>query len=472
MEPLQKFDKKFTLIKEWYLIIFMTFLLLSRMVCFVDLVSNQINGICYIVGAIMGGLLLVCELLLHSKRYLRFEYYMFALFLLVCFISSIVYREYGLGDNIKTIMWMAIQMFLFTSVIPFGEDKEKNGKTCLNRLMNSLIVVHFVAVFISFGQFLVQSSYVVPDYNDTYDRRQGFVEERLFGVFTDPNYAAIASLLVIAFAVFLLKKVTNKWAKRFYICTIVFNGIYILLSGSRTAFVASCILVPIFAFLCYRNHQVEQGNHWLKKGILLGVGSLIAVVLYLSFATIAFTPIARVTVKIRPYIGLCEFEEEKDISLVREDGREDISNSRFDIWSNVWKLSADNRIVGMSPRNMVPYAKKNYPGSFIATTGYQAHNAYLAVIAGSGILGTIPILLLVIYLIYHVIGYAKLHKNKKADDILLLCLAVIGIIGISGLFLLEMFFVNTITTGVFWMFVGVTFWFLTYANQKSKEEVA
>ena len=215
MEPLQKFDKKFTLIKEWYLIIFMTFLLLSRMVCFVDLVSNQINGICYIVGAIMGGLLLVCELLLHSKRYLRFEYYMFALFLLVCFISSIVYREYGLGDNIKTIMWMAIQMFLFTSVIPFGEDKEKNGKTCLNRLMNSLIVVHFVAVFISFGQFLVQSSYVVPDYNDAYDRRQGFVEERLFGVFTDPNYAAIASLLVIAFAVFLLKKVTNKWAKRF-----------------------------------------------------------------------------------------------------------------------------------------------------------------------------------------------------------------------------------------------------------------
>lgn len=462
MDCFSKYQKTFTKVKEWYIVCFMTFLLLSRMVCFVTLVTNNVNALCYVVSAVIGGILLVAELLINYKKYLRLEYYLLAFFLVICFISSIVYRKYGISDNIKTLAWMAIQMFLLTSIIPFGASEDTSGKQCVNRLMKSLTVCQSLAVTISFGQFLLQSKYVVPDYNGTYDRRQGFIEERLFGVFTDPNYAAIISLMVIIFAAILLCHEKRRWRKGLYVFFLVINSIYVLLSGSRTAFIAAAIVLPVFTYFMYRNKAINEKKAYRYRSFLAGGGMLLFITIYLMFGANVFSAIADVTVKIRPYIGLCKIDAQEEISLERKDVEGDISNNRFSIWSSVWKISADNRVVGLSPRNMVPYAEKNYPNSYIAKTGYQAHNAYLALISGSGILGTIPIAALVIYMIYQLVLYVKRHKKKKVDEELILGISIISIVGISGMFLLEMFYVNTITTALFWMFTGITFWFLTF----------
>ena len=165
MNCLKKYQKYITKIKEWYIICFMTFLLLSRMVCFVTLVSSKVNAACYVICAIIGGLLLIADLVVNYRMYLRLEYYLFAAFLGVCLISSFVYREYGISDNIKTIVWMAIQLFLLSSVVTFGRQEEISGRQCLKRLMKSIVVVQSIGVIISFGQFLVQSRYIIPDYN-------------------------------------------------------------------------------------------------------------------------------------------------------------------------------------------------------------------------------------------------------------------------------------------------------------------
>ena len=469
MNCLKKYQKYITKIKEWYIICFMTFLLLSRMVCFVTLVSSKVNAACYVICAIIGGLLLIADLVVNYRMYLRLEYYLFAAFLGVCLISSFVYREYGISDNIKTIVWMAIQLFLLSSVVTFGRQEEISGRQCLKRLMKSIVVVQSIGVIISFGQFLVQSRYIIPDYNGTYARRQGFIGERLFGVFTDPNYAAIISLIVIIFAVILLCQAEKKWIKGFYVFFIIMNGIYVLLSGSRTAFIAALIVLPVFTYFKYRNKVIAEGKSYHCRSFLAGGGMFVFIILYLMFGANIFSEIADVTVKIRPYIGLCEIEKVHKVSLKRQDTSSDKSNNRFDIWSSVWKISEDNRLVGLSPRNMVGYAKENYPDSYIAKTGYQAHNAYLALISGSGILGTIPMILLVVFILYYFVRYTKIHRKKMVDEELILAISVISIVGISGMFLLEMFYVNTITTSLFWLFVGVTFWFLKFKCTDTNE---
>lgn len=471
MDCFSKYQKTFTKVKEWYIVCFMTFLLLSRLVCFVTLVTDKVNGLCYMVSAVIGGILLVAELLINYRKYLRLEYYLLAFFLVICFISALVNREYGMSDNIKTLAWMAIQFFLLSSVISFGKDGETSGRQCVKRLMNCVVVVQSLAVTISFGQFLVQSAYVVFDNSWQYNRRQGFIEERLFGIFNDPNYAAVASLIVIIFASVLLCHADKKWVKGFYIFNIVMNSIYILLSGSRTAVVIAIIVLPVFTYFMYRNKAIDTGKPYHCRSFLAGGGMLAFILIFFMFGANIFTAVADVTVKVRPYIGLCDIEEQDKISLEREDTSGDISNNRFAIWSSVWEISADNRVVGLSPRNMVPYAKKNHPDSYIAETGYQAHNAYLALISGSGILGTIPIAALVIYMIYQLVLYIKCHKKKKVDEELILSISVITIVGISGMFLLEIFFVNTITASLFWMFTGITFWFLGFKRKENCREI-
>ena len=76
MKSLLKYEKQLDEAKSWYLVVFTSFLLLSRMVCFVQLVSNRVNGLGYIAGAAAGGLLCLAELLVHYRRYLKKEYYL------------------------------------------------------------------------------------------------------------------------------------------------------------------------------------------------------------------------------------------------------------------------------------------------------------------------------------------------------------------------------------------------------------
>ncbi len=454
-----KAGKIMTGIKEWYIVCFLTFLLLSRMVCFVQLVGNRVNGALYILGAAAGGVILLLEVMVHFKRYLRLEYYLLFGFIFCCLISSFVYRSYGLGDNIKNLAWMAIQFGVFTTLVPFGSPDEKSGRRGLRRLMNSLLFVHLAAVTISFVQFLLQISYVVPDYNETYDRRQGFVEERLFGVFTDPNYAAMASIIMILFSLILWRTIEKKWLRRLHVFSVVMNAIYILLSGSRTAMVACCLVFPVTVYFLLRNERLEKGLTWHVRGVLTSAGVLAALLLYFAFFPYPFAALADVTQSISPFLGV-EKQTQEPVSLEREDGREDVSNNRFDIWSSVWEISGDNRLLGLSPRNMVEYAKQNHPTSYIAQSGYQAHNAYLAVIAGTGILGSVVVLAFIVYLVVLLIRYIKLHKKKVVDAEVLLGISVMSSIGISGLFLLEIFFVNTITAGLFWLFTGFIFMYL------------
>lgn len=472
VETLRKYENVVDRIKGWYIVVFVSFLLLSRMVCFVDLVTNRLNGLCYMAGAAVGGVLCVAELLLHARRYLKKEYYLLAFFVLACLFSSFLFRDYGISENLKTMMWTVLQLFLFTSVLPFGKEEDAGSVACgriaLKRLAYSLIAIHFVAVTISVGQFLLQSRYIVPDYNGTYDRRQGFYDERLFGVFTDPNYAAAASLLAILAALALMHRREKKLGLKI---TVVMNAVYIVLSGSRTAMVAMAVVLPVWEYFRWRNARIQDGKNWHLSGALRAAGICAASLLFFVCSGTVFTAVADVTVNIRPYVGLSPYEEEEKISLERQDTGEDISNNRMAIWSGAVTLWKDYPVTGLSPKNMVSYARSCHPDSYIAKTGYQAHNGYVALLVGSGLLGTLPIAVLFVLFMKELFFYLNRNRGKKIPEGILLCLAVMMTIGISAVFLLEIFFTVTITVTsvLFWLCAGCSYWYLRAYHRRAAE---
>ena len=89
---------------------------------------------------------------------------------------------------------------------------------------------------------------------------------------------------------------------------------------------------------------------------------------------------------------------------------------------------------------MVPYALKNHPDSYIAKTGYQAHNGYIALLVGSGLLGVLPILILLVLFVRELLVFLKENRGREMEPGLLLCFAVMMTVGISAVFLLEIFF--------------------------------
>ena len=437
-----KWKEKFEKLKMVYVFCFVCYLLLSRMVLFVNLITLKGNSIIFVAFAGAGVLLVVAEAILNWKRYLKLPYYFLIAFLLVCVISSIVNRQYGMADNVKTLAWMSIQIFILFSFVE-GKSKEV-FLSFMRKIMKCSIVIWFVGVAISFVQFLLVIKYVA-DFSE-YARRQGFYDERLFGVFSDPNYASVTSLVILLFTVILYIHEKKKAWKVFYIVSGLLELFYILLSGSRTALVCSYVTIPIFFFFLLRNFWKKAGKAW--------IGSLILTVIcacFLTFTAPFFVNLTEYTRNLRTLFGIEEYQQA--VSLDRTDTT-DPTNSRLKIWSSAIQVSGDNRVVGLSPRNLTPYARANYPDSYIARSEYQAHNGYVAVIVGSGLLGCACVLALFGYLFIHAIRYLKQHKDKEYNSMFIMSVCGALAIGVSAMFFLDVFFVNTYTTALFFMFGG------------------
>ena len=109
---------------------------------------------------------------------------------------------------------------------------------------------------------------------------------------------------------------------------------------------------------------------------------------------------------------------------------------------------------------MIKYAEKNYPDSYIAKTKYEAHNGYVAVIASTGILGAVILLLFIIYLILKLVAFARMKKYAVFEEGIVITFIVMCLVGISAFMLLDIFFVNTYSAAIFWLFTGYLVYFL------------
>lgn len=457
-----------------YMFLFL-FAVLTRALMPISLRETQIiNTAVFSFVAIFGAFVLLIDFFTDKVLFTAKNKIWLILFLIVMFLSSVLNFKYGILGNIRNLVWTAISFFVL-----YPTDKNKNCEKVnkdLRLLSNTLIVVWLLAVSYSLYMFLMQIGYYVYIFPDAFSR-QGFIENRLFGIFEDPNYAAMTSIIVIMFSIWnILKFCKNKKVlKVFYIVNIVLQFLYIALSGSRTAHLVLCGGVFIFAFFylrrknfCLKFGEVLRHSVCFILSILIGASLFITIDLTtqgLAYAPLAFTSVSSQS------NNSSEIKKLKPIEMERGDlkDNDDISSCRMKIWKSAFELFLSKPVFGTSPRNMRDYAKSEYPNNFIGQRGYAVHNIYIDVLTSTGILGALVLLVFVIKYLIFVFRYLfEKVENKKHYFDVLFCVVIAGMIAASALSLSEIFFVNTISVLFFWLLLGKSVYFIGKDEEATK----
>ena len=423
------------LIEKNYFKINLAFILIVAVYCMCGLiVPLQFISANKIVagGMTLLGILLATYNLVIKKVYLKIktiEYLL--LFFAFNIITSILVISYGYSTNIKNAL---IFYIYFLTVFPiFTEITREEGKKIYDYFFYTVTVLNTFGVLVSLIQFVLLKGYRVHDYKGLYIR-QGFVESRLFGILASPNFLSLISLIVIIFLV--LKICSFEKVYRFIgIVVIALNFIYIVLSGSRTAFICMMIAAAIYSIVMF----YQKGNIRSLFKVVLAI-----VVVLFSYKAVNFTSEQYLKYNKERLEAQDKKLENKDnnLSLERTDtSEENISNNRFAIWKSTASFVPKKPIFGYSGGNWYEIGKKTNPDEYIIKEHYLTHNGYLEILFYNGLAGFISMGVFV--LSFFISMVKRIFRDKKEDLVnkdLLSIVIILMVILVSNLFLSSTFY--------------------------------
>lgn len=432
---------------------------------------NPLCKVCFIWGAF-----LILWDFLTKRQMFRSAYWVFPLLILFSFGITILFNiKYSFYMGIKHAVYLGISLLLL-----YGQDRKKSFdslKTLLYRLNTIIISITLVAAAISLFMFIFQISFSF--YSGDVLLRQGFLENRLFGVYTSPNTGALFVMISIA-AMLINSMIKNNGAirpNRFYITNFVFQTIYFSLTLSNGGFLT---LIAFFLLFCvvyaFPRFQGKLGN---LKAVLASF--LVAVILVAG--TYAVTQSVRygmsylpsMVKSIRESVSSPGSSEEnpskKDdeitkIEMERIESGDDLSNGRFTIWVGSLKALRQHPLFGYANMWVAEGDALRFDTSSFSqeetTWLYKhmgnLHNAYIQIVVYSGVVGLLLFGLFGLLLVKKVglvLIYGK--KNTAHYNILALLFAVIGAILANGMVEAHLLYTRQDPYGaIFWLYVGIT----------------
>lgn len=433
---LTKIKKYFNNAVIIYAFAFILFQVFERIIPFVVFINEGTNQILFNIFAITGFVLVCADMFLERTFFKSKLFIPLLIFYIICCISTVLNIDYGYEENLKTLVWFAIHLNIFyTLSVRIGKEKFLK---LLNKLFYAMSAVWTVAILVSLYSFFKMDGSEIGVQNDVVE--QGFVDSRLYGVFIDPNYAAIEAFIFILFSVFYFNK-KNKWV---LIPFIFINVIYIILSGCRTVlYLCLAVLIFLLALMIYQKIKLK---HFNKK---------IMVVLLLCGFLVLCNDINKQLLTLIPekifHSNEVENADPGHILDRPDTGPENISNNRIYIWEGYLKTVPDDLIFGKSPRNAIKIITDMYPENFVSVRQYETHNGYLSVLVCTGVLGLIAVAAFLLKIAYTF--FRDINKNSIKDDYIMIFLIVISLLFFTCAFS-NLFFINNLSTILFWMFIG------------------
>lgn len=474
-EQLIKFTDQGILI---FATIFILYCFVGRIVPVYVLIPESINRLVYICFVIVGCVFILIDFFLNKTMFKAKYCWILYCFIGIMIASTMVNMEYGYVDNIKTIIWTMIQVSIFYSIYTrFSKEKMLQY---IYRLFCLISSIWTIAIVYSLKQFIVAESYGVEIWQGEW-RLQGFRESRLFGIFNDPNYAAVASVWAIFMLLHIICKNKGKCIKIICLLSILFHGIYIVLSGSRTSIV--CLLSGVFicVFLMLKNSFLDKKeviSFIIRIGIAI-ISVCVVTLVGLGIKKVApYFPEQYIKYEVdkmnsRKNTDFIEKEEMEKIqnksdslSYAIEQGlldrgdvsKKNISNNRFEIWINYFKSTKDQWLLGASPRKTLQHMKDKHPDIYEQNGEYETHNGFVSLYAGTGLVGCLMILVFVILVGGKICRYCFEKKKIEWQFVIIFCIVIT--ILMYSCFFTELFFVNNLTTTLFWILLGVMmYWF-------------
>lgn len=309
----------------------------------------------------------------------------------------------------------------------------------------------FVAALISFG-FMIAGYTSVRTIEDGWDIGIGFLWGRLWGIFTEPNYASVFSSVCIVMAVYFFRSSKKKIAKIFSIINIVVQIFYIAFTDSRTGQVVLGITVTIlvFNYLNYRRiHKI--GKRPLKIYTLIFIA--------ISTFIVSFSVPTVITDTYNQCVSIFDPEDPGKSVDRGYDLSADPTNRRFDIWKSGLEVFASTPIVGTSYSNILPYTLDNFDDTYLINNSAEKnfssiHNEVLNVLVGQGGFGVLILLSFIGYVIYYYINYYFKDMDEEQQWFNNMLVSSLAGITAGAMTLTGMFYSNAPTVILFWMFLG------------------
>ena len=411
----------------------------------------------YVVVCI--GLLVGVFRIKRLNNYVNQKVWLLVAFVLSYILGAINTFRYGYIENVQALVWMCIQYFLV-----FSFDVNQDERLVLKEFNAiSILFIAYTFIVAVAGIIMVIANWGHYKEMDGLIFAVGFIWNRLWGCYVDPNYGAIFSLISIVLSIYFFKKSSNKIIKVALIINIIFEYLYICYSDSRTGRLAVIIVITVFLY-CTFVKQFEYNNKNLKVMMAMFVAMVIALLLWGSIYLVRnITSELQVEDSYNAAIESGFSSEEAkyfaDLSRIGRHQEEinegDVSNNRFDIWFSAFDIFKANPIFGVSFRNIMDFAIDKQPDGFIAVSGFDSmHNAFVDILVSQGIIGII----LVAALVYCVLSdiFKKINCLDKEHYSLVVALfsSVVAIV-VSMMFYSESFYMNTGGAFLFWYFLGL-----------------
>lgn len=406
-----------------------------------DVIFMSLIGIC--------GFLVICYGLKTNQLVIDTKKDIYIVLFLMCFvISSILNIKYGIFQNIRLMIWTLINFFVLYIA---GKDESKQEQESKLVIFQNIIVVSWLTFsLMSIITFIFKIDYMVQIGEHTFVRI-GYVENRLFGIFSNPNGTSFVALIsLIISLVHILENVHGALDKRLNLTNIVLQFIYIVLSNSRGTLVVFFSIVSIVCFFTFYKSSSLKKIHKIILGIVLT-----AIICVILFYVINF--IRDILIYIVNSLFPAQTKEVRVLSHQRKDFVEnnDISNLRFKIWSSAWEIFKTRWLFGTSPGNVLNYAKSVFPDGFISQRMYHSiHSVWIGMPLYTGICGAICIFSFFAKCALKMALHYIKNLNQKLSPNLKICFLIIFATWIYGLVELEILFVNSVCSFIFWTSLG------------------
>lgn len=401
------------------------------------------------------------------------------LFLLIAFsclsvVSALINFRYGgkydIIENIQSLVWM---LFSFFILYAYDVNTEKsNIKKEFKLISYFLLFYNIVADIISIIMMVL--NYKIIEVRDGTTILGGFLWNRLWGVYTDPNHGSTIAAICVIISLYYIYTKPKAFALIVHIINILLSVIYIACSDSRTGLVSLASGIAVFVYLCLVRKQFMFIKIKGIKFIFCAFMSLIIALTSLLAVHLSKNVISEIKIKYNvssEEVDLDELIIGREENINNDDISEDISNRRFSIWKSGLEIFAKAPLFGTSFRGMTSFAEKVLPDTYILNNDSGKfncmHNSLLDVLVSQGIIGFSAFIAFAIIILVNV--FKGIIKIKDKDNYLLISLlaSVIFMIAVSSLFLSQIIYINSIGGMVFWMFLGYA---MNYSNASLVEE--
>ncbi|WP_165003218.1 MULTISPECIES: O-antigen ligase family protein [unclassified Enterococcus] len=404
------------------------------------------------------------------KNFFKMSYSFLLIVAILSFMVTILLnREHFLIPSLYNLGYLLITLIVIFPT-DFSQSKETKKMKML-QFNNVFIIIVFFAALISLYQFVLLIAYHVPTGTPGLFARQGFIEHRLFGVYTSPNVGAMFGYTSIVLSLIsgLIRKLTTK-TRVFYGLNFIVQVFYITLSSSRGAQAVICsfliLFVLLLSFSSFRKSIAKVTS--IKTRWLLSL--LLLLLLYFSVGnTYAKDFLATVPISIEKEVKIVEPEKNeentnppKKVVLQHSDNDSEVSAGRFAIWKAAAKAMKTAPLFGYGETDFYGNSDGRILNKVELSTSDQnelkrahgnMHNGFLQVFVSSGIIGFI-----FFYIFYacNLFNLIKAFLTNKVDYVFL----GIVLIFILSIFVDEMveahvlFNKRDVISIVFWYYLG------------------